>query len=97
MTRKSRNRRQAPPAEAGNAAGDTRGAERRDSEESSAPDRWAPISTLAEDAHAHTVASVRGSSSRLDAVTRRLMADLYEGSATAIRAALERIMDARKQ
>ena len=61
------------------------------------PDRWAPISTLAEDAHAAKVASVPGSSSRLDAVTRRLLADLRGSSTTAIRAALERITDARKQ
>ena len=60
------------------------------------PERWAPISTLAEDAHAARVASVRGSSSRLDAVTQRLLADL-RGSPTAIRAALERITHARKQ
>ena len=61
------------------------------------PERWAPISTLAEDAHAATVAAVPGSSSRLDAVTQRLLADLWGSATTAIRAALERITDARKQ
>ena len=60
-------------------------------------ERWAPISTLAEDAHAAKVASVPGSSSRLDAVTQRLLADLRGSATTAIRAALERITDARKQ
>jgi len=61
------------------------------------PERWAPISTLAEDVHASRVASVPGSSSHLDAVTQRLLADLQGSSTTAIRAALERITDARKQ
>jgi len=61
------------------------------------PERWAPIRTLAEDAHAARVASVRGSSSRLDAVTQRLLADLRGSSNTPVRAALERITEARKQ
>ena len=72
------------------------GAERRDSPESSVPERWAPISTLEEDGNAAKVASVPGSSSRLDAVTQSLLADL-RGSVTARRAALERITEARKQ
>ena len=74
-----------------------RGAKQRDPGVSSVPERWAPISTLAEDAHAASVASVPGSSSHLDAVTQRLLADLRGSSTTAIRAALERITQARKQ
>ena len=61
------------------------------------PERWAPISTLAEDANASRVASVPGSSSHLDAVTQKLLADLRGSDTTAIRAALERITEARKQ